>query len=120
MRSSRHGLIAPNERPVALLSAVATLLGALFICLSPPAEHHISALAADDVMPAFSCPYENGACGLQPTVNAAVLTSPPPEGPIDAEEQGVRYDQQPGAGRPAGSEALARAPNLHVLQVLRT
>lgn len=120
MRGSRLGLIARDTRPAALLSAVATLLGALFICLSPPAEHHIPASATNDVVPAFSCPYESGACGLQPTVEAAVLTSPPPEGPIHAEEQGVRYDQPSDAGRPAGSDALARAPNLHVLQVLRT
>ncbi|MEU5401704.1 hypothetical protein ABZ348_20680 [Streptomyces sp. NPDC005963] len=120
MGGSRLGLITRGTRPAALLSAVATLLGALAICLSPLTDHHAPARAAGDVLPTFSCPYESGACGLLPEVSAAVLTSPPPDHPIDAGEQGVRHGGLPGVDRPTRSGALARAPDLHVLQVLRT
>ncbi|MFF0448346.1 hypothetical protein ACFYT4_18380 [Streptomyces sp. NPDC004609] len=103
---------------MALLSAAATLLGALFICFSPPADEH-SGAADDRAVPAFSCPYDNGACGLRPLVSAAVLTAPPLDDPPAAGEQPPRFDLPPrAAGRPL-SDAPPRAPGLHVLQVLR-
>ncbi|MEU0988902.1 hypothetical protein [Streptomyces sp. NPDC005953] len=120
MGGSRLDLITRSTRPAALLSAVATLLGALVICLGPLTDHHAPAPAAGDVPPAFSCPYDSGACGLLPEVSAAVLTSPPPDHPVDAGEQGVRRDTAPAVDRSTRSGALARAPDLHVLQVLRT
>lgn len=105
-------------RPVALLSAVATLLGALFICPSASADHHTA--MPDTTVAAYSCPYDNGACGLLPTVSPAVLTAPPLDPPPAAGEQLPPLDRPAGTARPPHATALPRAPSLHVLQVLRT
>ncbi|MFI1399574.1 hypothetical protein [Streptomyces sp. NPDC020681] len=144
MGGPRLSLIARTVRPTALLGAVATLFGALFICLSPPAEHDMSAghhrsasrsaslsaslsastsasrSASDGPEAAYSCPYDDGACGLLPLVSPAVLTAPPPAAPLDAGAQPPRLDQPPGTGPQHPSQAQPRAPDLHVLQVLRT
>ncbi|MEU5978753.1 hypothetical protein [Streptomyces sp. NPDC047315] len=103
---------------MALLSAAATLLGALFLCLSAPADGH--ALDVDRAVPTYSCPYDDGTCGLRPAIGPAVLTAPPLDAPPLAGELPAE-PQRPahGGGRPH-SDALARAPDLHVLQVLRT
>ncbi|MDQ0943956.1 hypothetical protein [Streptomyces sp. V1I1] len=133
MGGSRLNHIARTARPMALLSAVATLLGALFLCTSPAATpsgpHHIratyavsatSATSASDVETAYSCPYDRGACGLLPLVRPAVLTAPPLDAPLDAWAQPPHLGPPPPASRLPRSEALPRAPGLHVLQVLRT
>ncbi|NUK03744.1 hypothetical protein HRW23_17730 [Streptomyces lunaelactis] len=109
--------IARTARPMALLSAAATLLGALFICVSPPSPHHN---ASPDIRTAYTCPYDNGACGLLPLVEAAVLTAPPHDAPLEAGALPSQLDPSASAGRPARSGAQPRAPDLHVLQVLRT
>ena len=118
MGGSRLNHIARTARPTALLSAVATLLGALVICLSPTAPHHAS--APQSVTTAVSCPYDDGACGLVPLVKAAVLTAPPLDAPLEAGAQPPHLGPPPFTGRLPRSEALPRAPGLHVLQVLRT
>ncbi|MBY6305161.1 hypothetical protein I3J09_21090 [Streptomyces clavuligerus] len=108
---------------MALLSAVATLLGALFLCLDPPDEHHRPGITLDPARhsaPAFSCPNDRGACGLLPTVSAAVLTAPPPDSPADPGHRLPRLDRDPVTGAPTATPARPRAPDLHVLQVLRT
>ncbi|MGW6460336.1 hypothetical protein ACWF94_31180 [Streptomyces sp. NPDC055078] len=104
---------------MALLTAVATLLGALFICLSPPPERHISLSHSEHVVPAFSCPYDDGDCGLLPKAGPAVLTVPPPDAPLDAGETSTHAARPPGAAGQARPDARPRAPGLHVLQVLR-
>ncbi|MFD9220240.1 hypothetical protein ACFWDI_09555 [Streptomyces sp. NPDC060064] len=119
MGGSRLNHIARTARPMALLTAVTTLLSALFICLSPsaPAPHHT---ARPDVPTAYTCPYEDGACGLLPLVSPAVLTAPPLDSPLEAGAQPPHLDLPAPTGRLPRSGALARAPDLHVLQVLRT
>ncbi|MGW4028446.1 hypothetical protein ACWEFL_03850 [Streptomyces sp. NPDC004838] len=102
---------------MALLSAAATLIGALFICLSPPADEHPP--ASGYPVTAFSCPYDNGSCGLRPVLDAAVLTAPPLDDPPVEADQAPRLDQPSGSGGRPRSDALPRAPGLHVLQVLR-
>ncbi|MER5766661.1 hypothetical protein [Streptomyces sp. NPDC001985] len=123
MGGSPLGPIARTRRPTALLSAVATFLGALFICLGPAAEHHSTtvtlALSAEQV-PAFSCPYDRGACGLLPVAGPAVLTAPPPDAPPAAREPLPRLGQLDRRGPTALAMAQPRAPDLYVLQVLRT
>ncbi|MER7048312.1 hypothetical protein [Streptomyces jumonjinensis] len=107
---------------MALLSAVATFLGALFICLSPPDGRHTSAITlapSAQLQPAFSCPYENGSCGVLPAVGPAVLTAPPPDSPPPAGPH-PPYAGPPAHAAPAPGTARSRAPDLHVLQVLRT
>ncbi|MFI1012500.1 hypothetical protein [Streptomyces sp. NPDC020965] len=108
---------------------MATLVGALFICLSPPAEHHrtadrframITVSPSAPVVPAYTCPYDRGACGLLPVTGPAVLTVPPPDSPIAAAEQPARLDRPVDGARPPHSDSQPRAPDLHVLQVLRT
>ncbi|MEO3973100.1 hypothetical protein [Streptomyces sp. CAU 1734] len=108
---------------MALLSAVATLLGALLICLNPPSERHhrpgMTLSPAAPVIPAVSCPYENGACGLLPVVAPAVLTGPPPEAAVDTADGPVRAGRAVVPRAPEHGRERARAPDLHVLQVLR-
>ncbi|MFD5034345.1 hypothetical protein ACFVWX_24855 [Streptomyces sp. NPDC058220] len=135
-------------RPTALVSAVATLFAALFICLGPgpgPADAHhrpdsaAGATAAGSRAPhvqhvraeqvraeqvraedRFSCPYDNGDCGLFPHLSPAVLTVPPPAAPLTGGVQLQHLEPPHPTGQVPRSGALARAPDLHVLQVLRT
>ncbi|GHB26073.1 hypothetical protein GCM10010331_10170 [Streptomyces xanthochromogenes] len=108
-------------RPVALLGAMATLLAALFICLAAgggahPRHHEPPASGAA----AYVCPYEQGDCGLFPRDVPAVLTAPPLDAPAPAAVQDV-HPAPPRAGAASGRpDARPRAPDLHVLQVLRT
>ncbi|MGV9315966.1 hypothetical protein ACWDR0_27825 [Streptomyces sp. NPDC003691] len=103
---------------MALLSAAATLLGALFLCLNA-ADDHAPGPAARDSVPAFSCPYDGGSCGLRPVVGAAVLTAPPLDTPPLSAELLRTPAGPPDLGGPDRSGPLPRAPGLHVLQVLR-
>ncbi|GGT45486.1 hypothetical protein GCM10010271_56750 [Streptomyces kurssanovii] len=143
MGGSRTDRLSRTARPTALLSAVATLLGALFICLGPAGTHHgkpsprahgpgataaeagtptASARTATPTATAYSCPYDDGGCGLLPVLSPAVLTVPPPQ--LDAPLEAGAPLPHPGPAADAGgrgrSGVLARAPDLHVLQVLRT
>ncbi|MEV6331698.1 hypothetical protein [Streptomyces sp. NPDC051909] len=129
VRLSRH------LRPTALVSAVATLLGALFLCLgvSDPAGHREPRPAAQTVTrthaPAgaqalddeqYACPYERGGCSLFPALSPAVLSAPPLDPPLHADGRAARPAEALGDGRPPHPGARPRAPDLHVLQVLRT
>ncbi|MFF8843842.1 hypothetical protein ACF08N_14155 [Streptomyces sp. NPDC015127] len=134
MRGSRSDRVSRTARPTALLSSVATLLGALFLCLSPsgPAPHqgavHEAAAAAQapgasrggaEPAAVFGCPYDRGDCGLLPVLSPAVLTAPPLDAPPAAEAQ-IPYTAAPAdGGGPRWTGVLPRAPDLHVLQVLR-
>ncbi|MET7615389.1 hypothetical protein [Streptomyces sp. NPDC005408] len=122
MGGPRLDHIARTARPMALLSAVATLLGVLFICLSPPSEHDMSASssASGGVATEYTCPYDNGGCGLLPLVTPAVLTAPPLDAPVEAGTQPPHIGAPPPAAALPRSGARPRAPSLHVLQVLRT
>ncbi|RDG35780.1 hypothetical protein [Streptomyces corynorhini] len=130
MGGSRRGHIR-NARPTALLSAVATLFAALFVCLSPgPAApgpgaqgpHHAerSATAVEPVHTAYVCPYGKGDCGLRPHLGQAVLTVPPPAAPLPGGPRISYLEPEHPGYRVACSGVRARAPDLHVLQVLRT
>ncbi|ORT60378.1 hypothetical protein [Streptomyces sp. CB03238] len=119
---------------MALMSAVATLFAALFVCLAPHGgaegpdrdryrDHGrgmtLAVAAAEAVASEYTCPYDRGDCGLFPSLTPAVLTAPPLDPPPQPDAV-VRMASHPAAGRPAASEARPRAPDLHVLQVLRT
>ncbi|MCX4822652.1 hypothetical protein OG883_22680 [Streptomyces sp. NBC_01142] len=122
MGGSRFNRLARTARPMALVSAMATLLGALFLCLSPTGPHHTphTDLTGTDVTTAYSCPYDRGDCGLLPALTPAVLTAPPVDAPPLAGVQPPHFAPPPATGRLHRSGALPRAPDLHVLQVLRT
>lgn len=122
MGGSRISRLARAARPTALLSAVATLLGVLFLCLAPAGGAHQSATDPADthITTVYSCPYDKGDCGLLPTLNPAVLTAPPLDAPPPADAQPPYFGPPPPTGGLPLSEALPRAPDLHVLQVLRT
>ncbi|MCX2179488.1 hypothetical protein KV205_02935 [Streptomyces sp. SKN60] len=129
-------------RPTALVSAVATLLGALFLCLgvSDPLGHRSGSghreprpaaqtVAAGTPAPArakalddeqYACPYGRGDCSLFPALSPAVLSAPPLDPPLQAAGRPARAGEALGDGRPAHPDARPRAPDLHVLQVLRT
>ncbi|MFI5576777.1 hypothetical protein ACIA8N_02200 [Streptomyces sp. NPDC051822] len=139
---------------MALVSAVATLLAALFFCLGPgpgpgvgPDAHHPPADAArahgarvgtvradavradatraaasrgSAVVREYVCPYDRGGCSLFPSLSPAVLSAPPLDPPLHAEGGLPRLDPPSDDGPARRSCAQPRAPDLHVLQVLRT
>ncbi|MGA5066063.1 hypothetical protein ACPB9E_20265 [Streptomyces exfoliatus] len=131
---------------MALVSAVATLLAALFFCLGagPGAgtgtgtdAHHprADAVLADAVrahavradasrgsavVREYVCPYDRGGCSLFPSLSPAVLSAPPLDPPLHAEGGRPRLDPPSDDGPARRSCAQPRAPDLHVLQVLRT
>ncbi|MEU9858766.1 hypothetical protein [Streptomyces sp. NPDC047974] len=126
-----------HARPMALVSAVATLLAALFVCLgsgpSGPGGHpgHERATAPASVGPtatpvpgtgpaAYVCPYDRGDCSLFPALSPAVLSAPPLDPPLHAEDRLPRFDALAGEGAGRDPGVRPRAPDLHVLQVLRT
>lgn len=148
MGGMRNARTAHTARPMALGSAVATLLAALFLCLGQadtgsagePREHGTHretgetraagrlgettrAVAGDaraDSAAAYTCPYDRGDCGLFPHLAPGVLTAPPQDAP--PAPAGLPPGAVPDrvAGGPPRTGALPRAPDLHVLQVLRT
>ncbi|GAA2804731.1 hypothetical protein [Streptomyces showdoensis] len=123
-------LIGPprHARPLALASAVATLLGALFLCLGVGdpggadrfAGHETAARHHTSVVDEFVCPYDPGGCSLFPSLSPAVLSAPPPATPLHAEGRPPRPGAPPHSGQAPRPGAQPRAPDLHVLQVLRT
>ncbi|MFD8010579.1 hypothetical protein [Streptomyces sp. NPDC058955] len=129
-----------HARPMALVSAVATLLAALFVCLGSgpggPSGHpgHVRAAAAVPAASpgpaatpvpgpgraAYVCPYDRGDCSLFPSLSPAVLSAPPLDPPLHTEDRLPRVDALAGDGAAGGPGVRPRAPDLHVLQVLRT
>ncbi|WP_030746358.1 hypothetical protein [Streptomyces sp. NRRL F-5135] len=139
-----------NARPVALMSAVATLCAAFLFCLSPGSgavpgragTHHdaagirsgasgtdasstVRAVAGDGGGRSanesrYVCPYDRGDCGRFAHLSPAVLTAPPPAAPQAATVTLTHLEPPYRTGPLPRSGALARAPDLHVLQVLRT
>ncbi|MFJ9826460.1 hypothetical protein ACIRSU_19115 [Streptomyces sp. NPDC101160] len=121
-----------HARPLALASAVATLLGALFLCLAVTAEPgdpdpHDRHPAARTVQEAggitgdqYVCPYEPGGCSLFPALSPAVLSAPPMDPPLHAAGRLPHIGVPHRSGQAPRTDARPRAPDLHVLQVLRT
>ncbi|GAA0610304.1 hypothetical protein GCM10010394_45270 [Streptomyces crystallinus] len=112
---------------MALVSAMATLLAALFLCLTAgggasadpvvPRVHHGVAMSG---AAQYSCPYDRGDCGLFPHADPAVLTAPPLDSPAPGGAHAAWAAAAPPLGAPVRGGAAPRAPDLHVLQVLRT
>ncbi|WP_405618728.1 hypothetical protein [Streptomyces sp. NBC_01508] len=143
MGGRRH---IPDARPTALLSAVATLLAALYFCLVPAETrtHHPAAsspaapaAASDGITlrteaantaagPAaaaseYTCPYDRGNCRFLPHLSPAVLTAPHPADPLGVDDVApARLVVPSHAGQVSRSGVFPRAPDPHVLQVLRT
>ncbi|MFE0738335.1 hypothetical protein [Streptomyces sp. NPDC058855] len=121
---------------MALASAVATLLAALFVCLGGAgtaqgghAGHDSAVRTVTPVPgvstvspepPAYVCPYDRGDCSLFPSPSPAVLSAPPLDPPQHAEDRLPRAGESAGDGPARRSGLRPRAPDLHVLQVLRT
>ncbi|MFG3493820.1 hypothetical protein [Streptomyces sp. NPDC047928] len=110
---------------MALLSAMATLLAALFVCFgmtgrqeAPRPEPRVP-FADSAVVGEYSCPYDRDDCRLFPSLSPAVLTAPPLDPPPHADGL-ARTAPGPGVVGATASQARPRAPDLHVLQVLRT
>ncbi|MCB5170037.1 hypothetical protein LG634_35195 [Streptomyces bambusae] len=121
-------------RPAALVCALGALVAALLLCGGPfgghaggalrtaaAAPHHSPAgygpgrAAAD--RPVYECPDGMPGCSGRVHGTPAVLTVPPPA----AEAPGVPVlaPRPRAAGRALPPQPPARAPDLHVLQVLR-
>ncbi|RNL70897.1 hypothetical protein [Streptomyces sp. I6] len=149
MGGIRSARTAHTARPTALLSAVATLLAALFFCLgqagtgsaaarehtahraeggfaasASPAVGHAAGTtrtaAPADPATAYGCPYDRGDCGIYPHLGPAVLTAQPQDAPPAAAGLPRGSAAHRAAGGPPRTGALPRAPDLHALQVLRT
>ncbi|MCD2467215.1 hypothetical protein MBT42_27140 [Streptomyces sp. MBT42] len=143
-------LVRPSQhaRPMALVSAVATLLAALFFCLGAgpgPEAHHAGTgpgaasgsagtgtstaartattaarAATAGTVVEYICPYDRGGCSLFPSLSPAVLSAPPLDPPLHAADGLPRVEPPSGDGAARRSGVRPRAPDLHVLQVLRT
>ncbi|QPK45166.1 hypothetical protein H4W23_11320 [Streptomyces gardneri] len=128
MGATRLVRLFRHARPMALVSAVATLLAALFVCLGPGPgtdPHHMAAPEnqgprTSAVVAEYICPYDRGGCSLVPSLSPAVLSAPPLDPPLHAEGRLPRLDPPSGDGPARRSGIRPRAPDLHVLQVLRT
>ncbi|MCX4693636.1 hypothetical protein [Streptomyces sp. NBC_01408] len=131
---SREGVSA---RLGVLLMAFGVLAGAVFLCARPGEVHtaagepghpahsahaaHLAPLTHDahDAHVVCLSPYEPPGCSGLSHVTPGVLPVPPPAvavgrtGPVPAARPAL-------AGRPRPAGTLARAPDLHALQVLRT
>lgn len=113
---------------MALVSAVATLLAALFVCLGAgpgPDPHHEAApkkhgVRATAAVGEYVCPYDRDGCSLVPSLSPAVLSAPPLDPPLHAAGGLRRLDPPSDDGPARRSGVRPRAPDLHVLQVLRT
>ncbi|WP_225798838.1 hypothetical protein [Streptomyces sp. NK15101] len=112
---------------MALASAVATLLAALFLCQGMRPDRHDPshgteprAVTAAAVTGEYVCPYDRGGCSLFPSLSPAVLSAPPLDTPPHADGGPPRLAPPSGDGSAHRSDARPRAPDLHVLQVLRT
>lgn len=126
-RSGRHGRPA-RRRVLLLLLALGVAAGMGFLCVrgaaagqgAGAAERPVRAHAAHG--PAHAAcvsPYELPGCSPLSHVTPAVLPAPPPA--VTAARPGPAPRALPAATgpvRPPGT--LARAPDLHALQVLRT
>ncbi|MER7761389.1 hypothetical protein [Streptomyces sp. NPDC097619] len=142
-----HGRVA---RPVALVCALGTLVAALMLCVRPagghpagtvPAASAVRASAArtatgpDAAAPpahrapvahrapaaghaAYSCPDGMPGCSRLGHRTPGILTVPPPGSP--GPELPVLVPRSRPEGRALPVQPPARAPDLHVLQVLRT
>ncbi|MFI6081012.1 hypothetical protein ACIBBB_08535 [Streptomyces sp. NPDC051217] len=135
-----------HARPTALLSAVVTLLAALYFCLTPVGTHHSASssptaeapaqtartgitlrtdvegtAARPAAAPEYTCPYDPSGCRFLPHLSPAVLTAPHPADPLGAGDVSPAHlALPPSTGQVSRSGAFPRAPDLHVLQVLRT
>ncbi|MFI1154282.1 MULTISPECIES: hypothetical protein [Streptomyces] len=123
----RRGRIGRHVRRRAVIAvALSVLFGALFLCVRPGEPHAGTAGAADTAKtPATAAravcvaPDEPPGCSPFSHVAPGVLPAPPPAVtvPGSAPDPVVRAVGG-GPARPHGT--LARAPDLHALQVLRT
>ncbi|MGW6820173.1 hypothetical protein [Streptomyces sp. NPDC055005] len=121
-----HG--ASAARRAVLLLAFGVLCGAVFLCgrvgvghAEPGVGHARLATHGAPGAPHAVCvaPYELPGCGPHSHVTPAVLPAPPPAVTVSQAGSEAVADLVPaGPTRPPGT--LARAPDLHVLQVLRT
>ncbi|MCP3817531.1 hypothetical protein NLX86_05080 [Streptomyces sp. A3M-1-3] len=128
MGGSRHTRRGRIRRPAAMVCALATLLAGLLLCLSAgephgggtddPGARRVSATMSAGHAE-YTCPFDRSDCGTFSHLTPAVLTAPPPDAPAavaDVPHGGLL--RVPADVRAAGAQP--RAPDLHVLQVLRT
>ncbi|MEU5810179.1 hypothetical protein [Streptomyces sp. NPDC047718] len=132
---TRHGRIGRHLPRRALIAvALSVLLGALLLCVRPGEPHAVTAAGAGapsgavlaghvhPPAPAHAvCASHDGLPGCSPFshVTPGVLPAPPPAVPVAAAVAApVARVADAGRARPHGT--LARAPDLHALQVLRT
>ncbi|KOY59305.1 hypothetical protein ADK59_03340 [Streptomyces sp. XY332] len=136
MRHGRAGRRTPRRAVIAV--ALCVLLGALFLCVRPGEPHAVTALSGATSATAptgvsavrgpggghgtravCASPDERPGCSPFSHVAPGVLPAPPPAVTVaGAAPDPVGRAAGGGPARPHGT--LARAPDLHALQVLRT
>ncbi|MET9573579.1 hypothetical protein ACFYNW_08055 [Streptomyces virginiae] len=116
-------------RRAAVLTVLAALTGALFLCarsgdpdVSSEARAPGAAYRATHGAERAVCvaPYDLPGCSPLAHVTPAVLPVPPPAVTVTGGGGPLPCAPTRAAGRIRPPEPLARAPDLHVLQVLRT
>ncbi|MFE7098553.1 hypothetical protein [Streptomyces erythrochromogenes] len=107
-------------RRAVLLTVLGVLAGALFLCARSGEQHSASEARTHGTAHAVCVsPYDLPGCSPLAHVTPAVLPVPPPAVTVPGGvPQAAAHATAAGRVRPP--EALARAPDLHVLQVLRT
>ncbi|MFD3541816.1 hypothetical protein ACFWUQ_20285 [Streptomyces sp. NPDC058662] len=134
-RRGRQG--RPPSRHAVLLLALGVLAGALLLCTRPGEAHHgpagataPAATAPTAPAPATAVPYgaPHAVCaspyelpGCSPRVHVPPGVPPvPPPAATPAAGEPVPLGAADAAGSAGSPRPLARAPDLHALQVLRT
>ncbi|MEV0409651.1 hypothetical protein AB0I68_02290 [Streptomyces sp. NPDC050448] len=119
-----HGRIGRRlPRHAVIAVALPVLLGALFLCVRPGEAHTVSAVRGPvhghGTHAVCASPDELPGCSPFSHVAPGVLPAPPPAVTVagSAPDPAGRCAGR-GPARPHGT--LARAPDLHALQVLRT
>ncbi|MET9607157.1 hypothetical protein ABZZ17_19070 [Streptomyces sp. NPDC006512] len=104
---------------VLLLIAFAVAAGVAFLCVRPADAHVPDPVRAQAPHAVCASPYDLPGCSPLSHVTPAVLPAPPPAVAVAGAGPGPAVrTASAGPVRPPGT--LARAPDLHALQVLRT
>ncbi|APU40048.1 hypothetical protein [Streptomyces sp. TN58] len=107
-------------RRAVVLTVLGVLAGALFLCARTGEPHASSEVRAHGTEHAVCVsPYDPPGCSPLAHVTPAELPVPPPAVTV-ADGGALPAARATAAGRLRPPEPLARAPDLHALQVLRT
>ncbi|MDX2395670.1 MULTISPECIES: hypothetical protein [unclassified Streptomyces] len=119
IRGGDRGRPPVRRAAVLLLIAFGVAAGVAFLCVRPADAHVPDPVRAQSAHAVCVSPYDLPGCSPLSHVTPAVPPAPPPAAALAGAGSDVAPRTAPaGPVRPPGT--LARAPDLHALQVLRT